>query len=182
MQIAEPNRRQALLIEYEILDSFWTHQHQWIWLSGLILIALSMLGMTFLPVGLESSPIQIQLVTFVALLSGSLIVIWWGLLRQMLNSLQVVQHRKREIEKGLGMRMELYMNMSRQGSGKRGRTRRRVNEESEEDPELRADLADFMRSSTMRQGLLPGEEIAWNLVPVLFLAAWTVFWGLVVFA
>ena len=136
MQVAEPNQRQALLIEYEILDSFWTHQHQWIWLSGLILIALSMLGMTFLPVGLESSPIQIPLITFVALLSGALIVIWWGILRQMLNSLQVVQHRKREIEKGLGMRMELYMNMSRQGGGKRGKARRLANEESEDDPDM----------------------------------------------
>ena len=181
MQIAEPSRRQALLIEYEILDSFWTHQHQWIWLSGLILIALSMLGMTFLPVGLNSSPIQIQLVTFVALLASSLIVIWWGLLRQMLGSLQVVQHRKREIEKGLGMRMELYMNMSRRG-GKRGRARQAAQEESEDDPELRADLADFMRNTPTKAGLLPGEEIAWNLVPVLFLLAWPIFWGLVVFA
>ena len=74
------------------------------------------------------------------------------------------------------------MNMSRQGGGKRGKARRLANEESEDDPDLRADLADFMRSSPIRQGLLPGEEIAWNLVPVLFLAAWTIFWGLVVFA
>jgi hypothetical protein len=181
LQVTEPGRRQTLLVEYEILDSFWTHQHQWIWLSGLILIGLSMLGMTFLPVGLDSNPIQVQLVTFVAVLAGSLIVIWWGLLRQMLSSLQVVQHRKREIEKGLGMRMEIYMNMSRQG-GKRERVRKFAQDESEDDPELRADLADFMRNTPTKPGLLPGEEIAWNLVPVLFLGAWVIFWGLVVFS
>ena len=181
LQVVEPNRRQALLIEYEILDSFWTHHHQWIWLSGLVLIGLSMLGMTFLPVGLNANALQVQLVTFVAVLAASLIVIWWGLLRQMLNSLQVVQIRKREIEKGLGMRMEIYMNMSLRG-GNRQRARQLAQEESEDDPELRADLADFMRNSPVKPGLLPGEEIAWNLVPVLFLAAWGVFWGLIVFA
>ena len=180
VQVTDSARRQALLIEYEILDSFWSHQHHWIWLSALVLISLSMLGMTFLPVGLDSNPLQTQLVTFVAILAASLIVIWWGLLRQMLGSLRVVQHRKREIEKSLGMRMEIYMNMSRQG-GRKQRLRELAHEEGGDDPELRADLADFLRSAAVRPGILPGEEIVWNLLPVLFLTAWAAFWGLLVF-
>ena len=47
--------------------------------------------------------------------------------------------------------------------------------------ELRADLADFLRSSgsTLKPGLLPKEEIAWNLLPVFFIATWIAFWILV---
>jgi hypothetical protein len=178
MQAVDSNRRQVLLIEYEILDSFWTHQHQWIWLSALVLITLSMLGMTFLPVGLSAHPLRVQIVSFVAAIAVILTAIWWGLLRQMLSSLRVVQHRKREIERGLGMRMELYMTASRLGR-KRQRVRDLAQEEGMEDPELRADLADFVRMGAAKPGLLPGEEMAWNLLPIFFIGAWIAFWFLV---
>ena len=179
VQTADPTRRQTFLIEYEILDSFWTHQHQWIWLSTLVLITLSMLGMTFLPVGLAASPLKIQLITFVAAIAIILTFIWWGILRQMLSSLRVVQHRKREIEKSLGMRMELYLSASR-FSGKRARVRALAQEEAGDDPELRADLADFLRSAGgVRIGILPGEEVIWNLLPVFFIGAWIAFWFIV---
>lgn len=180
VQSPDATRRQVFLIEYEILDSFWTHQHQWIWLSGLVLITLSMLGMTFLPVSLASSELKMQLVTFVAAIAIILTIIWWGLLRQMLSSLRVVQHRKREIERNLGMRMEIYMEASRLGR-KRQRVRDLVQEEAGDDPELRADLADFLRlaGSGVRPGLLPGEDVAWNLLPIFFIGAWIAFWFLV---
>mgnify|MGYP006100072117 FL=1 len=179
-QGSEPSQRQVLLIEYEILDSFWTHQHQWIWLSGLVLITLSMLGITFLPIGFGASPDKLPIVTFVSVIAVILTLIWWGLLRQMLRSLRVVQHRKREIEKNLGMRMEIYMAAS-QLTGKDGLVRDLVQEEASEDPELRADLADFLRSAgvSLRPGLLPKEEVAWNLLPMFFIVTWIVFWMIV---
>ena len=179
-QGSEPSQRQVLLIEYEILDSFWTHQHQWIWLSSLVLITLSMLGITFLPNGLGQSELKVAIVTFVSLIAIILTIIWWGLLRQMLSSLRVVQHRKREIEKSLGMRMEIYMAVSRIRA-KGGALQDIVQEEAADDPDLRADLADFLRSSgsTLKPGLLPKEEIAWNLLPVFFIATWIAFWILV---
>ena len=174
----DPQRHQSQLVEYEILDSSWTHQHHWIWLSGLVLITLSMFGMTFLPVGLTGHSLQPQIVTFISAIAVSLTVIWWGILRQMLNTLNVIQHRKREIERSLGLRMEFYLAASRTPR-KRQRIRDFAQQEAGDDPELRADLADFLRSTTIRPGLLPGEGTAWNIVPLFFVVAWIAFWGIV---
>ena len=66
---SEPQRRQSQLVEYEILDSFWVHQHQWIWLSGLVLITLSMFGMAVLPMGLAGHELRTEIVSFVSFLS-----------------------------------------------------------------------------------------------------------------
>ncbi|MBI4236346.1 MAG: hypothetical protein HY688_03205 [Chloroflexi bacterium] len=181
LHAVDQSKRQVLLMEYEILDSYWTHHHQWIWLSGMVLIGLSMLGITFLPVGLSNNPLRGEIVTFVGVIAGLLILIWWGLVRQMLGALRIVHHRKKEIEKLLGMRMELYLSFARAGR-RRQRVREMVQEEAGEDPELRADLADFLRTPGMRPGFIPGEEWAWNLLPVLFLGAWAAFWAMMVIA
>ena len=173
------NKRQTLLMEYEILDSFWTHQHQWIWTSAMVLIGLSMLGLTFLPVGLVNNPLRNTFITFVSGIAVLLVATWWGLLRHMLGSLRVAQHRKIEIEKMLGMRMELYLAFARHGRG-RQRVREMVQEEAGDDAELRADLADFLRSPGMKPCYIPGEEWAWNFLPVLFLGAWVSFWVITV--
>ncbi len=175
---SEPQRRQSQLVEYEILDSFWVHQHQWIWLSGLVLITLSMFGMAVLPMGLAGHELRTEIVSFVSFLSVGLTLIWWGMLRNMLNALTVVQHRKREIERDLGMRMEFYLAASR-APRKRDRIREFAQQEAGDDPELRADLADFLRSITVRQSFVPGEDTAWSIIPLLFIGAWIVFWGIV---
>ena len=175
---SEPQRRQSQLVEYEILDSFWVHQHQWIWLSGLVLITLSMFGMAVLPMGLAGHELRTEIVSFVSFLSVGLTLIWWGMLRNMLNALTVVQHRKREIERDLGMRMEFYLAASR-APRKRDRIREFAQQEAGDDPELRADLADFLRSITVRQSFVPGEDTAWSTIPFLFIGAWIVFWGIV---
>ncbi len=175
---SEPQRRQSQLVEYEILDSFWVHYHQWIWLSGLVLITLSMFGMAVLPMGLAGHELRTEIVSFVSVISVALTLIWWGLLRHMLNGLGVVQHRKREIERNLGMRMEFYLAASR-APRKRDRIREFAQQEAGDDPELRADLADFLRSITVRQNFLPAEEVVWNVIPLLFVGAWVTFWAIV---
>ena len=78
------------------------------------------------------------------------------------------------------MRMEIYMAVSRIRA-KGGALQDIVQEEAADDQELRADLADFLRSSGagLKLGLLPKEEIAWNLLPVFFIATWIAFWILV---
>ena len=178
MSPPDPQRRQSQLVEYEILDSYWTHQHHWIWLSGLVLITLSMFGMTFLPVGLAGHSLQAEIVSFISVIAVSLTVVWWGILRQMLNTLSVIQHRKREIERSLGLRMEFYLAAAR-APRKGQRVREFAQQEAGDDPELRADLADFLRSSTARPGLLPGENTAWNIIPMFFVVAWIAFWAIV---
>lgn len=178
MSPPDPQKRQSQLVEYEILDSSWMHQHHWIWLSGLVLITLSMFGMTFLPVGLAGHALQAQIVSFISVIAVALTVIWWGILRQMLNTLNVIQHRKREIERSLGLRMEFYLAASR-APRKRQRIREFAQQEAGDDPELRADLSDFLRSTTARPGLLPGESAAWSIVPMFFIVAWIAFWAIV---
>ena len=178
MSPPDPQKRQSQLVEYEILDSSWIHQHHWIWLSGLVLITLSMFGMTFLPVGLAGHSLQPEIVSFISAIAVALTVIWWGILRQMLNTLNVIQHRKREIERNLGLRMEFYLAASR-APRKRQHIREFAQQEAGDDPELRADLADFLRSTTTRPGLLPGESAAWSIVPMFFVVAWIAFWAII---
>ncbi len=173
----EPQRRQSQLVEYEILDSYWMHHHQWMWLSGLVLIGLSMFGMAVLPMGLAGHELRTEIISFVSVISIALTLIWWGMLRHMLNALSVVQHRKREIERNLGMRMEFYLAASR-APRKRERIREFAQQEAGDDPELRADLSDFLRSMTVRQSFLPGEQAAWGIIPLLFMGAWILFWAI----
>ncbi len=175
--VTEPQRRQSQLVEYEILDSFWVHQHQWIWLSGLVLVTLSMFGMAVLPMGLAGHELRTEIISFVSIISIALTFTWWGMLRHMLNSLSVAQHRKREIERNLGMRMEFYLAASR-ARRKRDRIREFAQQEAGDDPELRADIADFLRSVTVRPTFMSGEEAAWSVIPFLFIGAWVVFWAI----
>ncbi|MYD35678.1 MAG: hypothetical protein F4X20_01445 [Dehalococcoidia bacterium] len=176
-QQTEPQRRQSQLVEYEILDSYWVHQHQWIWLSGLVLVVISMFGMAVLPMGLAGHELRTEIISFVSVISVALTFIWWGMLRHMLNALTVVKHRKREIERSLGMRMEFYLAASR-ARRKRERIREFAQQEAGDDPELRADIADFLRSVTVRQSFVPGEETAWAIIPFLFMGAWIAFWAI----
>ncbi len=90
----------------------------------------------------------------------------------------MVEHRKKEIERQLGMRMELYLTFAR-GGHRRQRARELVQEQAADDPELRADLADFLRTAGLGPVLVPGEAWAWNLLPVLFIGAWVAFWLIV---
>ena len=174
----EPQRRQSQLVEYEILDSYWMHHHQWMWLSGLVLVTVSMFGMAVLPMGLAGHELRTEIISFVSVISVALTLIWWGMLRHMLNALSVVQHRKREIERNLGMRMEFYLAASR-APRKRDRIREFAQQEAGDDPELRADLADFLRSVTVKQSFLPGEQTAWSLIPFLLVGAWVAFWAII---
>ncbi|MCZ6615506.1 MAG: hypothetical protein O6920_06990, partial [Chloroflexi bacterium] len=50
MRVPPRNRWQVLLIEYELIDAFGTHVQQRIWSSGLVLVGLTMVGISFLAV------------------------------------------------------------------------------------------------------------------------------------
>ena len=177
--VSEPQRRQSQLVEYEILDCHAMHHHQWMWVSGLVLVIVSMFGMTVLPMGLAGHELRAEIISFVSVISVALTLLWWGMLRNMLNALAVVQHRKREIERNLGMRMEFYLAASR-APRKRERIREFAQQEAGDDPELRADLADFLRSITVKPTFLPGEKAAWSAIPFLLMGAWVVFWAIIV--
>ena len=43
MKVPPRNRWQVLLIEYELLDAYWSQLHQRVWMSGLALIGLIIL-------------------------------------------------------------------------------------------------------------------------------------------
>lgn len=178
--VAEGHKWQVLLMEYEILDSYWIHLHERIWFSALVLIALSMLGITFLGTGMPTGTPQLTLVTFVATVAILLTLVWWALVRRMLSYMRITEYRKQEIERELGMRMELYMGFARERRGRR-RAREAVQEMAGGKPDLREDLSSFLDSpvAPTMSPMMPGERVVWNLLPLLFVGAWAVLWIIV---
>ena len=108
-EIAQRSRAQLMLMEYELLDAYWVHLHQRIWLSALVVVGLTMIGVTFLASSAIPSDIRGQLMTFVAVVAGLFTLGWWLLIRQMLLNQRVTEFRKKEMEREMGLRMQLYL-------------------------------------------------------------------------
>ncbi len=177
-RVPEVSRWQVLLMEYEMLDAYWIHLHQRIWMSALVLMSLSMVGITFLGAGFPAGLPRLTAVTFIAVVAILITVLWWLLVRRMLTYMRITEYRKGEIEQDLGMRMELYMGFARGRRGRRGREA--VLELAHEAPDLGQDLSAFVESPVGRAStpLLPVEELVWNLIPLLFIGAWVGLWAI----
>lgn len=179
-RVSNATRWQALMMEYEMLDSYGIHNHQRIWMSGLVLITLTMLGIVFLGAGVSGRTPELNIITFIAGVAILLTIFWWVLVRRMLGYMRVSEYRKREIEQELGLRMELYLGFARHG--RRGQHAREVAADlAEGEPELQQDFSAFLGSSAGKSMLpgLPSEGIVWNLIPLLFIGAWIALWFIV---
>ena len=182
MKVPPKSRWQVLLMEYELLDSHWTTLHQRIWMSALVLIGLTMVGVAFLAVGMN--PGEAETLRVIGLVGGvaALITVGWWLLQRRIHTLQrIAEYRKREIERELGMRSEIYLNFLRQsrlfGLRRAGTIARRMAEGNED---LEGDLQEFALSSEARPWFprLMGERFVWNMVPWLLIAAWGALYAL----
>ena len=176
MKVPPRSRWQVLLMEYELLDAYWTHLHQRIWAGGLVLVGLTMVGIAYLAVAMDPRLDQtLSVVGLVGAVAGLLTVGWWFLLRRLLSAQKVTEYRKREIERELGMRQELYLSFLRQsrrfGFGRTGSLVRQV---AMGDDELETDLREFSHSAEAKPWFprLMGEGLVWSLVPWLLIAAW----------
>ena len=84
MRVPPRNRWQVLLIEYELLDAHWSQLHQRVWMSGLVLVALSMLGITFMASALDTGEVEtLRTIALIGLIGSLLTVGWWRLLRRL---------------------------------------------------------------------------------------------------
>ncbi|MBI2872534.1 MAG: hypothetical protein HYY00_05000 [Chloroflexi bacterium] len=176
MRVPPRSRWQVLLLEYELLDSYWTYLQQRVWMSGLVLVGLSMVGITFMAVGLTAGDeLTLRVVGLVGAVAVLLTLGWWLLLRRTFTLQHVSEYRKREIERELGMRQELYLSYLRQGRlvGLR-RADTLAERMAEGDAELTDDLRKLAHSSEARPWFpqLMGERLVWSLVPWLLIAAW----------
>ena len=182
MKVPPKSRWQVLLMEYELLDSYWMTLHQRIWMSALVLIGLSMVGVAFLAVGMSSGETETLRVIGLVGSVAALITVGWWLLQRRIHTLQrVAEYRKREIERELGMRSEIYLSFLRQsrlfGLRHAGTIARRMAEGNEE---LEGDLQEFALSSEAQPWFprLMGERFVWNMVPWLLIAAWGALYAL----
>lgn len=176
MRVPPRNRWQVLLIEYELLDGYWSGLQQRVWTSGLFLVGLSMIGIAFLAVTLKSGLQETKdLIGLIGGVAALLSVAWWLLLRRMFAAERVAEYRKNEIERELGMRSALYLTFLRQSrlfGARRGSSRAR--QLAEGDDEIEAGLKQ-LDASPQGRSLLPrlmAERLVWNLVPWLLIAAW----------
>ena len=176
MRVPPRNRWQVLLIEYELLDGYWSGLQQRIWMSGLFLVGMSMLGIAFVSVTLKSGLQEtLDMITLVGGVASLLTLAWWLLLRRMFAAERVAEYRKNEIERELGMRSTLYLTFLRQSrlfGARRGASSAR--QLAEGDQELEAGLQQ-LDASPQGRSVLPrfmAERLVWNLVPLLLIAAW----------
>ena len=176
MRVPPRNRWQVLLIEYELLDAYWTHLHQRIWMSGLVLIGLSMVGISFLAVGMDVGKVETErMIGLIGSVSSLLAVGWWLLLRRLFTAQRIAEYRKNEIERELGMRSGLYLSFLRQsrqfGARQAGGLARRM---ADGDKYLEQDLREFATSSEARPWLpqFMAERLVWSAVPWVLIAAW----------
>ncbi len=176
MRVPPRNRWQVLLIEYELLDGYWAGLQQRIWMSGLFLVGMSMLGIAFVSVTLKSGLQEtLDMITLVGGVASLLTLAWWLLLRRMFAAERVAEYRKNEIERELGMRSTLYLTFLRQSrlfGARRGASSAR--QLAEGDQELESGLQ-ALDDSPQGRTLLPrfmAERLVWNLVPLLLVAAW----------
>ncbi len=176
MKVPPRNRWQVLLIEYELLDSYWAQLHQRVWLSGMVVVGLSMVGITFLATMLESGTQEtLNMIGLIGGVGALLTVGWWLLLRRLFTVQRVAEYRRNEIERELGMRSSLYLTFLRQSrlfGTRRGATLARHMAEGDED--LEAGLQEFSASAEGRPWLprFMAERLVWSLVPLVLLAAW----------
>jgi len=176
MRVPPRNRWQILIIEYELLEGYWAGLQQRIWMSGLVLVGLSMVGIAFVAVSLKPGFQEtLDMITLVGGVGSLLSLAWWLLLRRMFAAERVAEYRKNEIERELGMRSSLYLTFLRQSrlfGGRRGSSSaRRL---AEGDRELESGLKQLDASPEGRT-LLPrflAERLVWNLVPLLLIGAW----------
>jgi hypothetical protein len=173
--VPQRSKWQVLLMEYELLDAFWTHIHGRIWSSGLVLVGLSMLGVAFLAVAMDPrSEFTAGVVGLVSTVAILLSLGWWLLLRRLHSMQRVAEYRKREIERDLGMRHELYLSFLRERRAPGRRPGPVVQRLAEGDDALGQDLRGFAQSNEANPWLprLMGEQLVWNSVPWLLIIAW----------
>ncbi len=176
MRIPPRNRWQVLLIEYELLDAYWSNLQQRIWMSGLFLVGMSMIGIGFLaPILDKGDSESLRVIALIGGVASLLAVGWWLLLRRLLAAQGVAEYRKNEIERELGMRSSLYLTFLRQArnfGSRRGSTLSRQMAEGDED--LEEGLREFGASAVGQPWLprLMTERMVWTLVPWLIIAAW----------
>ncbi|MBI4339860.1 MAG: hypothetical protein HY680_07890 [Chloroflexi bacterium] len=176
MSVPPRNRWQVLMVEYELLDGSAAQLMQRVWLSGLVLVGLSMVGLAFMSVTLKPGLADTsRVITLVGGVASLLAVGWWFLLRRIFLALRVAEYRRDEVERELGLRSGLYLTFLRQ--------RRRlgvlrastlVKGMAEGDPVLEEDLSD-LALSTAGKSLLPGflsDRLVWSLVPWVLILAW----------
>ena len=176
MRVPPRNRWQVLLIEYELLDTYWAQLHQRIWMSGLVLVGLTMVGVSWMAAIMDTGELETQrMIGLIGGVSSLLAVGWWFLLRRLFTAQRVAEYRKNEIERELGMRSGLYLTVLRQsrqfGAGKSGALSKRL---AEGDELLEHDLREFATSAEARPWLprFMAERLVWSLVPWLLIAAW----------
>lgn len=176
MRVPPRNRWQVLLIEYELLDTYWAHLHQRIWMSGLVLVGLTMVGISWMAAIMDTGLVETQrMIGLIGGVSSLLAVGWWFLLRRLFTAQRVAEYRKNEIERELGMRSGLYMTVLRQsrqfGAGKASMLSKRL---AKGDELLEHDLREFSTSAEARPWLprFMAERLVWSLVPWLLIAAW----------
>ena len=179
-KVPEDGRWQVMVVEYAMLDAYRIHLRQRVWTSALVLITLLMVGITSLGTRLPSGFFRLPVVTFVAVVATLLTVLCWSLLRRILSYMRITEHRKREIERDLGMRMELYLGFARDGRRRRG-AQELVRDLAVEQPDLERDRYAFLESPVTRAvaPTLPDERLVWNLLPILLIAAWITLWVIV---
>lgn len=175
MNVPPRNRWQVLMVEYELLDSDISTVSQRVWMSGLVLIGLSLLGLAYLAnlkPGVQDTTRVIGLVGGV----GSLLALgWWVLLRRLFSAQHIAEYRRNEIERELGLRSGLYSTFLRQshrvGSSRESALARQI---AEGDADVEADLEDVALDST-NHSRIPGflsDRLVWSLVPWLLILAW----------
>ena len=182
MRVPPRNRWQVLLIEYELLDTYWAQLHQRIWMSGLVLVGLTMVGISWMAAIMDTGLVETQrMIGLIGGVSSLLAIGWWFLLRRLFTAQRVAEYRKNEIERELGMRSGLYMTILRQsrkfGAGKSGAMARQL---AEGDDLLEHDLREFATSAEARPWLprFMAERLVWSLVPWLLIAAWAALYAL----
>ncbi len=176
MKVPPRNRWQVLLVEYELLDAYIAQLTSRVWSSGMVLIGLSMLGVSFLAATLEpGETITLNLIGLVGGVASLLAVAWWLLLRRMFASQRVAEYRRNEIERELSMRSGLYLTALRQN--RRFEARRAASmarQMSDGDEDLEDALRQFAASSEGRPWFprIMAERLVWSLIPWLLIAAW----------
>ena len=176
MKVPPRNRWQILLIEYELLEVYWSQLHQRVWMSGLFLVGMSMVGLTFLAVTMNVGEREsLRTISLIGGVASLLTVGWWLLLRRLFTTQRVAEYRRNEIEQELGMRSSLYLTFLRKSRlfGSR-RSSVMARQMAEGDDELESSLREFASSSEGRPWLprFMAERLVWYLVPWFLIAAW----------
>lgn len=176
MKIPPRNRWQVLLIEYELLDSYWSQLHQRVWMSGLFLVGMSMVGFVFLAVTMDVHELEsLRMIALVGTVASFLKAGWFLLIRRVFAAQRVAEYRRNEIELELGMRSSLYLTFLRRSRSFGSRHRSSMAREmSEGDEELEVGLRNFAASSAGRPWLqrFMAERFVWSVVPWFLTLAW----------